>query len=224
MYTFELNKVFDFLKSIEENNNREWFNDNKNLYLDAKKIFEELVDFVGHEIEKFDPDFKFTSTKDYTFRFNRDTRFSKDKQPYKTNFGAYFSPGGRKSPMAGYYIHLQRGMSFFGGGVYHPENDKLKAIRKEIYYSAHQLDSILNDKSFKEIFPALMDDKLKNGPRDFPKDSPALEYLKYKSFAVTHQITDKEVFKYDFVENVLKGFTILMSLNKYLNNAIKIDE
>lgn len=224
MSKFDLKEIFDFLELLQENNNREWFNDNKKLYLSAKDKFNVLVEFIGVEIEKFDPDFKFTSSKDCTFRIYRDIRFSKDKRPYKNNFGAYFSIGGRKSPLAGYYLHLQKDASFFGGGIYHPEKDKLKAIRQEIYYSYKDLEKILSEDTFHNVYPVLMDDRLVNGPKDFPKDSPAIEFLKYKSFAVTHQLKDSDVFKDSFANDVLKGFAILMSLNNYLNNAIKLAE
>lgn len=224
MDTLQIKEIFDFLKLLEENNNREWFTDNKKFYLSAKAKFDVLVEFIGKEIEKFDPDFKFTKSKDYTFRIYRDIRFSKNKQPYKNNFGAYFSVGGRKSPLAGYYLHLQKGASFFGGGIYHPDKEKLKAIRQEIYYSYKDLDEILSEKTFSKVYSSLMDDKLINGPKDFPKDSPAIEFLKYKSFAVSHQLKDSDVFKDSFANDVLKGFAILMSLNNYLNNAIKLAE
>jgi uncharacterized protein (TIGR02453 family) len=224
MNTFDIKGIFDFIKLLEANNNREWFTENKELYLATKASFDKLVMHIGKEIEKFDPDFKYGSAKDYTFRIYRDVRFSKNKQPYKNHFGAYFSVGGRKSPLAGYYLHLQSGASFFGGGVYRPEKDKLKAIRQEIYYTFKDLNTILTDKTFSSFYSGLMDDKLKNGPKDFPKDSSAIDLLKYKSFAVAHNMSDDDIMKSDSIDKILHGFTVLKPLNDYLNNAIKLAE
>ncbi len=224
MKEFAVRKIFDFIKLIESNNNREWFNENKNIYIEAKERFDEIVCFIGKEIEKFDPEFKYSTAKNYTFRIYRDVRFSKNKLPYKNHFGAFFSVGGRKSPLAGYYFHLQRGESFFGGGVYRPDKDSLKAIRQEIYYSYKKFEEILNDKEFKNIYPSLIDDKLKNGPKDFPKDSPAIELLKYKSFAVAHKLTDEEVMSSGAINNILRGFSVLKNMNDYLNDAIKLGD
>ncbi len=224
MTRFEFKNIFDFLELIEENNNREWFNSNKELYLSAKADFDDFVSYIGCKIEKLDPQFSFTNTKDYTYRIYRDVRFSKNKLPYKDHFGAFLSVGGRKSPLAGYYFHFKRGGSFYGGGVYRPQKDVLKSIRQEIYYSYKEFDNLINDKPFKNIFPRLMEDKLKKGPKDFPKDSPAIEFLKYKSFAVAHQLSDSEVFDKEFVPKLLKAFGVLKPLNDYLNNAINLAE
>ena len=215
-----LKSVFEFIQALDKNNNREWFADNKPVFLAAKAEFESFIEIIAKQLELVDSTYRFTRAKDYTFRIYRDVRFSKNKAPYKNHFGAFISNGGRKSPNAGYYIHIEPNASFVGGGVYRPEKQFLKAIRQEIYYSYKDLDSIVSSKVFSEYYPELMADKLKIGPKDFSKDSDAIEWLKYKSFAVGHAVSNAELIADDFAKDVIRGFEILRPMNSFLNNAI----
>ncbi|RLD44681.1 MAG: DUF2461 domain-containing protein [Bacteroidetes bacterium] len=220
-----LKDVYNFIELLNVNNNREWFNENKHLYLEAKAKFDVLVDFIGKEIEKFDSTYTFTNAKSCTYRIYRDVRFSKNKLPYKNHFGAFWNKGGRKSPYAGYYLHIQPGgESFFGGGIYRPEATSLKALRSEIYYSYNQLDSVLNKSKFKNIYPELLEDKLMRGPKDFPKDCDAIEYLKYKSLVVGHDISDNILQNKDISAEIIEGFVTLQPLIEYINGAIDMKE
>ena len=127
--------VLDFLALLEENNNREWFQQNKKQYDEAKAEVESFVNSIIGGLAKFDESVKYVEAKDCMFRIFRDVRFAKDKSPYKINMGAWITHAGRKSPGPGYYIHLQPGGSFLAAGVYMPEPDQLKKIRNEIYYN-----------------------------------------------------------------------------------------
>ena len=220
MTDFNMPKVFEFIKALDRNNNREWFTENKPQFLEVKADFENFIDFIASQLESIDPNFQHTQAKDYTFRIYRDVRFSKNKAPYKNHFGAYISTGGRKSLMPGYYIHIEPDASFVGGGVYMPPKEYLKAIRNEIYYGYQNFEKIVLEKDFNAYFPELMDDKLKNGPKDFPKDCDAIAWLKYKSFAVGHSLDDKQVVGENFAKDVLMGFNTLRPLNDFLNHAI----
>jgi len=136
--------TMDFLFQLRGNNNREWFNSNKDLYNEAKNEFEGFVNILIPTTKSIDSEIDVVSAKECTFRIFRDVRFSKNKSPYKINFGAYISKGGRKNPFAGYYIHLQPGESFVGGGIYMPESKYLKAIRKKIYENVDEYKGIIN--------------------------------------------------------------------------------
>ena len=146
----------NFLKKLKTNNTKEWFEKNKNTYLQAKEEFETLVDKLIKGLVKADklisPELK---AKDCTFRIYKDVRFSKDKSPYKTNMGASINPGGKKSLLAGYYLHMEPGGSFLAGGVYMPQPDQLSAIRQEIDYNPKPLHSVLKSASFKKFFKGL---------------------------------------------------------------------
>jgi len=112
-------KTLNFLSQLEINNNREWFNENKNLYLQAKENFENIVNEIISQVADFDKSIERLEAKNCIFRIYKDTRFSKDKTPYKTNIGASLVEKGPKTlNQAGYYIHLEPGKSFLAGGVY----------------------------------------------------------------------------------------------------------
>ncbi|MCC6370083.1 MAG: DUF2461 domain-containing protein [Bacteroidia bacterium] len=213
--------TIDFLKKLKNNNNREWFEKNKENYLKAKEEFECLVDKLIGGLAKADkkitPELK---AKDCTFRIYKDVRFSKDKSPYKTNMGASINPGGKKSMAAGYYIHLEPGAAFLAGGVYMPEPDKLAAIRQEIDYNPKPLLKILNSASFKTYFNGLdEEDKLKTAPKGFEKDHPYLELLKNKHFVVSYKLSDKDLLGKDLEKKILGGFKAMQPLMEYLREA-----
>src|SRR6266542_1281494 len=126
--------TFDFLKKIKKNNDREWFEKNKDQYLNAKEDVENNIQSLIGEFSKFAPELKGLDAKKCLFRIYRDIRFSKDKRPYKTNLGASLNPGGKKVQSPGYYIHFEPGNSFIAGGIWMPEAPELNAIRQEIDY------------------------------------------------------------------------------------------
>lgn len=216
-----MKKTLAFLKTLKSNNNKEWFDKHKNVYLEAKEEFEEQIDLIIKEVRRFDkkisPNLK---AKDCTFRIYKDVRFSKDKTPYKTNFGASISPGGKKSLEAGYYIHLEPGGSFLAGGVWMPEPAMLNAIRQEIDYNPEALLKILKSASFKKYFKGFdEEDKLKTAPKGFEKDHPHIELLKNRHFIVSHRINEKDLTEKNFVNAVTAGLKAMHPLIQYLREA-----
>jgi uncharacterized protein (TIGR02453 family) len=176
------------------------------------------------ELSLIDPSIGSPDPKKCLFRQNRDIRFSINKNPYKTNMGAYFSSGGKNLPMAGYYLHIEPNASFFGGGLYMPEKAQLQKIRSEIYFNAHAFESILNEKRFKETFGQLMDEKLKRPPKGFPSDIPHIELLKYTSFAVSCTFQAENCTPADIIRQGTHTFSIMAPLVKYLNHALSFDQ
>jgi uncharacterized protein (TIGR02453 family) len=214
--------TFQFLKDLQANNDRDWFNDHKPHYLSAKEEFEDFIDALIAEIGQFDPSISHFKAKDCVFRIYRDVRFSKDKSPYKTHFGAHITSAPRKSEIhsrAGYYIHLQPGASMLGGGAYLPESKWLRAIREKIYSETDLFKSILNDQSFKKYFGQIEGEKLVKAPKDFPADHPDIELLKQKSFLATHQLKDKDVLSSGFLNHSGKVFQALYPFDAFLNEA-----
>jgi uncharacterized protein (TIGR02453 family) len=210
-------KVFDFLKKLTTNNNREWFNENKSLYTDSQ---ENIVAFLGDlliEMSEFDEELRKIDAKKSLFRIYRDTRFSKDKIPYKTNFGASLGMG-KGSQKGGYYLHMEPGKSFIAGGIYMPESSVLKELRKEISLYGEDFLKIINNKDFKKHFPELdQDDKLKKIPQGFEKEDPMGEYLKLKNFIVVYYLKDEEILDKNAVKNLTKIFKLMKPLNDFLN-------
>lgn len=215
------NKTFKFLKDLKKNNDRDWFQANKNRHDEAKQDFVSAIEKIINGIGKFDPQVADLEAKKCVFRIYRDTRFSKDKTPYKTNFGAHMVAHNEKPhDRAGYYIHLEPGNSFLAGGAYMPPGPWMKAIREEIATNADGLRKILNSKSFKDNFGEMEGEKLKTSPRDYPKDHPEIELLKYKSFLAMHKLTDAQVLDDDFEKHALKVFKALKPFDDYLNRAL----
>lgn len=213
--------ILKFLKDIDKNNNREWFEKNKPKYLEAKLRFEDFLEVVHKEFLKFDESLAGLNPRKLGFRIYRDVRFSKDKRPYKTNMGAGFSPGGKMMQDPGYYIHIEPGKSFVAGGMYMPTPENLAKIRQEIDYNGKAFLKILNDKGFKKFFEGLDDfDKLKTMPKGYPKDHPQIELLKHKSFIVSHSFSDKEVSDKKFVTSIGAAAKNIKKLNSFLSEAI----
>ncbi|MDH5368016.1 MAG: DUF2461 domain-containing protein [Cyclobacteriaceae bacterium] len=216
---FEL--ILSFLKKIKENNNREWMEANKKVYHEARDEFIIITKHLIEGISQFDEGLQGLDAKKSIFRLNRDIRFSKNKDPYKTNFGAFMMEGGKKTGNAGYYLHLQpENESFIAGGVYMPESGKLAKIRQEVDYNGSELKKITEQKDFKNLFGEIQGDKLKRAPKGYPLDHPNLELLKLKSFLVLHKVDDNTVLKKDFVNYIINVFKAMSPFNEYLNVAI----
>ncbi len=209
-----------FLYDLRKNNNRDWFGFHKNRYEDARTDVEHFVDFLIPAIHEFDPRISQLTAKQCMFRIYRDIRFSKDKTPYKTYFGAYIAPGGRKSVLCGYYLHLEPGNCLLAGGAYHPSGEYLKNIRSEIYYHLEEFEAILNKKEFKKTFGKITGDSLKRPPKGFPADFEGIDYLKMKDFTIFHHIDEQQLSSPDFAGYVLQVFKEMKPLNDFFNRAL----
>lgn len=214
-----------FLKSVSKNNNKPWFDEHRNEYLDAKADFGNFVAILIKKTAQFDSDIKDLQIKDCVFRINRDIRFSKNKTPYKTNMGASFDKGGKKSIYAGYYFHAEPGgKSFAGGGIWMPMAPELKKIRQEIDYNLDEFKCIIEAKSFISEYKELensADLKLSNLPRGYDKENPAGEYLKFKSLVAIKYLSDEDITGNKLTEKVIKAFKTLMPMVKFINKAIE---
>lgn len=214
--------TFKFLKDLQANNNRDWFKANKDRYDAARAEFEVFITKLHSEIVKFDDSIGLIEPKKTIFRIYRDVRFSKNKDPYKTNFGAHIHPGDKQAlhSVAGYYIHIEPGgKSMLAGGAYLPQGPWLKAIRQEIDYNGKEFKKILNAKSFKNYFN-LEGEKLKRPPKGYDADHPDIELLKLKSFIAVNHPTDKLVESADFLKHCKKAFKVLYPFDQFLNPAL----
>lgn len=212
--------VFDFLRALDRNNNREWFNFNKNLYQDSQENIICFLDYLIDEMGNFDDNILKVDAKKALFRIYRDTRFSKDKKPYKTNFGASLGMG-KGSKKAGYYIHIEPGKSFLAGGIYMPDSPTLKEVRKEISMNGDEFLKIINNKNFKKYFPELsQEQKLVKIPQGFEKEDIMGDYLKLKSFIVVNNLKDSEVLDSNAAKNFSKIFEIIKPFNDFINSSL----
>lgn len=218
-----MDKVLQFLNELAVNNNREWFNDNRKRYEENRDKMIFLTDVLINEIGKFDSQVRGLSPKDCVYRIFRDVRFSKDKRPYKTNFGSFICKGGRKSMNPGYYFHIEPGGSFIGGGIYMPPPEQLKAIRNYMAENAEEFLDITSDAEFNKNFPEMYNHKLKTAPKGFPKDHEFIALLRYKSFIYSKNLADKAVKSDDYIELMVEYFENLKPLNGFLYEALSKD-
>jgi uncharacterized protein (TIGR02453 family) len=213
-----------FLRDLQKNNNKNWFDTNRSSYEDAKKDFREFIQEVIDKHGKKDPGIKSLLAKDCMFRINRDIRFSKDKSPYKNNFGASINKGGKQSvSTAGYYFHLQPGRSFTGGGIWMPQAEDLKKVRQEIDYNFADFKKIISSRKFKSVYGDLSHDaefKLTRIPKGYDVSNPAAEYLKLKSFISMIEIKDADITSKDLVKKTLTAFDALQPLIVFINQAL----
>jgi len=214
-----------FLKELKKNNTKEWFDTNRKKYEAAKADFAALTNAVIHGLGKKDPFVASLLAKDCTFRINRDVRFSKNKDPYKTNMGMYLSRGGKKSLFSGYYFHLEpSGNSFMGGGLYMPEPDVIKKVRQEIDYNWDEFSKIIKQKKFKTVYKELQREEgmvLTREPKGYEKDNPAIEYIKLKSWVATAPVTDQLLTSEHLVKEIVGAFETLQPMIEFLNKALE---
>ena len=161
------------------------------------------------------------SPKDCVFRIYRDVRFSKNKDPYKTNMGAVFCKGGRKSRYAGYYLHIEPGQCFIAGGLHRPLPPQLKMIRNRIAGDYEELNSIINDKNFKAEFEIIFNDEsLKRIPQGFPKEHPAAELLKLKGYSALNIIPCDIIGDRMLIAVLVQKAKAMLPLLEYLHEAV----
>ncbi|MCR9142836.1 MAG: DUF2461 domain-containing protein [bacterium] len=213
--------TLDFFKQLKRNNHKEWFHEHRPQYEAALADFTNHVSTLIQGARKIEPDLGPLPPKDAIFRIFRDVRFAKDKTPYKSHFGAFIAPGGRKGNRAGYYVHIEPGgESMIAGGVYMPPGPQLLKIRTAIAADSAPLRKILKSAKFKRSFGEFTGERLKTIPRGFAKDHPDQDLLKLKSFIVWRKLPDAAVLQADLAKVTLADFKILKPLTAYLNSAL----
>lgn len=214
--------ILDFLSDLASNNHREWFAQNKTRYEAAKKEYHQLIGTLLKEVGTFDDEIAPLELKQCIFRINRDIRFSKDKSPYKNNFGASLQKGGKKSPYAGYYLHIQpHNQSFIGGGVYMPPSADLAKIRQEIDYNGEELRNLIAANDFQQYFGKLQGEEVSTSPKGYAKDNPYIDLIRLKSFVMIHPLTDLQVNSSSFQNTVLSACKAMKPTLDFLNRALE---
>ena len=209
-----------FLKQLKKNNNREWFGKHKAEYEEFAKLpVQSLIASVKAPMAKVAPEID-VNQKRSMFRIYRDTRFSKNKTPYKTHVAAVFHLKGHWEDSAGYYVHIEPGVIYVGGGIYMPSSDQLKKIRHAIAEQSKEFLSIVQSKTFKKTFDKLEGEKLQRAPLGYPVDHPMIEWLKHKSFFTGVEWGEKECSSAKFVNSIMLVYKDLLPLIRFLNKAL----
>lgn len=216
---------FRFLKKLESNNNREWFNEHKQEYEDT--IRTPALDFIEDMIEKIEnisPHFTAIPKKmgGSLMRVHRDVRFGKDKRPYKTNVGIQFRHElGKDVHAPGFYLHIEPKGCFIGTGIWHPDSQTLAAIRTAIVEKSSAWIKASQNKKFMKKFE-LVGDSLSTFPRGFDKEHPLIEDLKRKDFIAISKIDDKQITTASLKTDVTRSFQTAIPLMKFLCKALEL--
>lgn len=217
-------ETLTFLANLKSNNSKVWFDENRVAYEAARADFLRLVTETLAGLEQTDPEIGASQLqpKSCVFRINRDVRFSTDKSPYKTNFGAWFNAGGKNSRSAGYYLNIEPGNAFVAGGMYMPDGDVLAKVRQEIDYNLTAFEAILAQPAFRSYFSNGLsrETALQRPPKGYDVTNPAIEYLKLKSFTVSHSIPDSALTTSKLSTTVQAAFASLQPLVQHLNRAL----
>lgn len=217
-----MNEILDFLTQVRYNNNREWFHSHKDLYDNAQKKFNTIATEILFEVGKFDKSVRHLQLKDCTYRFYRDIRFSNDKSPYKTHFGVYICPGGKKSWEAGYYLHIEpewednTGGSQIANGCFMPDKDMLQLIREDIFNDEQAYRKVIKET---KGFHLYKENQLKTRPKGFPESS-CDDLIRMKSFLLCKNLDKAYLEDKDFIKNVVKDMRLSYNWVNMLNSAI----
>ncbi len=214
-------KLYDFLRDLQENNNKEWMDANRKQYHEIRDWYIEWLDKINQKLSDTDPEYYDTPGKKAINRINNNLLYHPNKPTYKDHFGAGLD---QKSKQGDFYIHLGTSESFIAGGYWKPNNKILKSIREAIDYNGEDFLKIINKKSFKATFGDLIDtdEKLTTSPKGFSQDHPHIDLLRYKTYAVEHRLTQKEVMQGDFEKKLITVYKEMLPFRRYLNEAVTV--
>lgn len=216
-----------FLKQLAKNNDRAWFNDNKQRYEEAVRYPAlNFIEAMGPKIHKnLSTHFVAVPKKvgGSLMRVYRDTRFSKDKTPLKTNVGIQFRHElGKDVHAPGFYVHIEPDNCFLGAGIWHPESKVLAQIRAFIVDNPRSWEAALKERGFKQNWE-LVGDSLKRPPRGFDAEHPLINDLKRKDFIALMNFPEEELLKPGFIDYVIRRYKQTASLVSYLCMAVEAD-
>ena len=220
-----MEEIFAFLDAVLHNNDRLWFQEHKKEYQNAQAKFNALAEQIIAGVQKFDDSCKGLSLKDCTYRFYRDTRFSPDKRPYKTHFGVFVCPQGKKSMLSGYYFHVEpKEADYLGGnmictGMYCPDNVMLKTIRDEILYNSEPLVEAI---AKADTFTLETGRSMKRVPNGYPKDHPQADLFKHRDWLLGQPVPDDVLFSPNLVDWVLDRFETTKDFCQWLNRTVSV--
>jgi uncharacterized protein (TIGR02453 family) len=218
---YNIKSAFQFLALLSKHNNREWFNEHKDQYLAAHSEIVHFAEELFSGLTQVD-EIETISGKKALHRIYRDTRFSKDKTPYKI----HFSGGFRRATAwrrGGYYFHLQPGNSFIAGGFWGPNKEDLAHIRSHLAIDHERFREVIDEQSFKSRFGSLKGQQLKTAPKGWDKEHEAIDLLRFKSFVFKQPFADSEVFEPGFHEKMLEGFNALRPFFDFMSEVLTTD-
>ena len=213
-------ELFDFLHELNRHNNKEWMDEHRKLYHEVRDFYIEWLNELDIKLAKIDPDYVPTTGKQAINRINNNLLFHPNKPVYKDHFGAGLD---KEKGKGDFYIHIGINECFVAGGFYRPRKELLDSIRAAIDYNGEEFLKILNKKSFRDTFGALIEEeKLKTSPKGYDNDHRYIELLRNKTFAVTHDLTKQQILRDDFQEHLVRVYKEMLPFRNYLNHAVTV--
>lgn len=209
--------TLNFLKSLKQNNNREWFEKHKPEFKVEQALIKPFFNQVMLKLQHHD---EITDLK--VFRIYRDVRFSHDKTPYKNHFACSYKRA-KPALRGGYYLHIEPGNSFLACGFWSPEKNDIKRIRKEFEVDGSEVRQIINHTDFKKHFGHLKGEELKTAPRGFDKTHPDIDLIRKKQWIVTKEFTDSQVIAKNFSTEVDNAFRAIRPFFDYMSDVLTTD-
>ncbi len=218
--------VRNFLLQLKANNNREWFEANRSYYEQSiKEPSKSLVYSLSKRfIEKNLP--LTADPRRSIFRIYRDIRFSKNKEPYKTNIGIYFyfglnNPDKKPINAPGMYFHIDESECFIAVGLHQPMPEQLLAIRKSVYNNWDEFEKIINTPELTNLYSyRLIGDKLKKTPPGFPSEHPSSEYLKLKNFDIYNDLDIENTYSEKLIDIIEQYALSSLPFLEFISEAI----
>jgi len=206
-----------FFRGLARHNNRDWFQPRKSVYEEqVKRPMRELVDALNAELRRFSPEYV-TDPDKAIYRIYRDTRFSKDKTPYKEHIAASFRPHGNASHSdAGYYVAVSHKEVAVGGGVYMPDPEVLLSIRQHIAERHQEFRKILAARPVKRLLGELQGEQLSRVPKGFAADHPAADLLRFKRFILYVELPPDLATTPALFTEVLERFRVMKPFLSFL--------
>jgi uncharacterized protein (TIGR02453 family) len=211
-----------FLRALKRNNRREWFQPRKEQYeRDVRAPMQAIVEQLAIDMRSFAPEVV-VDPKKAIFRIYRDTRFSHDKTPYKTNIAASFTWRGLpRWEGAGLYFQLSHEDVWIGGGMYDPPTSLLQKVREHIVDNHRRMRSIVESAGFKRIIGTLDGQKLQRVPRGFDPEHPAAEYLRHRQFLAGRELPPAIASAPKFYPTLIETFKVIVPIVRFLNEPLK---
>lgn len=211
----------DFLEELKINNNRDWFNAHKTRFLEQQAFIEKLADRLLADLQKHDL-IETPSGKKSLYRIYRDTRFSKEKIPFKTHWSGRFVRA-TKQLRGGYYFHLEPGNSYIAGGFFSPNPADMKRIRQDVSFDSTPIRKILESNTFVETFGELQGEQLTTKPKGFDVNDDAIDLLRFKQFLLVRKFTDQQVLNTDFAHEAGQTFINMRPFFDYMSMVLTAD-
>lgn len=215
-------QLFQFLDDLNENNHKDWMDENRKKYHEAKAFFKEWMTELSHRLKEVNPNFRGDPANPKIFRINRNRMYNAKLPVYKDHFASEVDSSEISS-----FFYVQFGVqeSFIAGGYYQPDKEALQKIREAIDYDGDRLKWVVNEPSFQKCFGKFEDDEqLKTAPRGFPKDHQHIDLLRFKNFVVAHYPTKAACSKLDFMDQVIELYKEMIPFRAYLDTAVAFEE